>query len=113
MNTQEATRNGSDINMSEPYTNNNTERFIHVGRVDLENRISYNESERCRLVSKIQQYNAMVNDTWYVFPMKATRVVCMPFIHREQYFSLTEMKSVRKRENFLFSHEKQTIMFKS
>jgi len=55
MNTQQAKRNGSNINMSEPDTNNKTERFIHVCRVDLENMISDNESERCRLVSKLQQ----------------------------------------------------------
>jgi len=63
-----------------------------VGRVDLENLISYNQSERCRLVSKIPQYNAMVNNTLFVFPMKATRVVRMPVLGSERVNDYTPAK---------------------
>jgi len=86
MNTQQTARNGSDTNMenmiSDP--NNKTERFIHVYHVDLDHMISDNESERCRLVSKLQQYNAMVQKPLFASPLKATAVMNMPVLGREQ-----------------------------
>jgi len=67
-----------DMFMETRRLDTDTEKFIHIYHVDLDRMISDNEAERCRLVSKLQQYNTMVNKPWFAFPMQATDVMDMP-----------------------------------
>jgi len=76
--------------------NNIKEKFIQVYHVALDRMISDNELDRCQLVSKLQQYNAMVNKPVFVFPMEATDIVHMPVLGRTRAQEFTPAKRLDK-----------------
>jgi len=113
MDTEQTTQNGSDpimdMFMETRRSDPDKERFIHIYLVDLDRMISDNESERCRLASKLQQYNTMVNTPLFVFPIKATDVMEMPVLGSTRVHEFTPAKCLDKDWVYMSDWELEEI----
>jgi len=85
------------------------EKFIHVYHVDLDRMISDNESERDRLVRKLQFYNAVARSPSWVLPVKETNVRDMPVLGRGRVNEYTPARRLDKDWVYMSTWELEEI----